>query len=103
MPSRFVEVTGTLDELDIRATLNGWPRLPHVSGIASVVEEWRNVSFPKVDVPPQLQHVLEFAPNPPSMVRWMFLLAVLLLVTQVCVVCCHRRHILKHHAHAKRL
>ena len=103
MPSRFVEVTGTLDELDIRATLNRWPRLPHVSGIASVVEEWRNVSFPKVDVPPQLQHVLEFAPNPPSMVRWILVLAVMLFSAQGCIVCCHRRHILKHHAHAKRL
>ena len=95
MPSRFVEVTGTLDELDIRSTLQRWPRLPEVN-VSEILER-----IPNVTLPEPMKQALDRAP--PKMVGGLYLVALLLLVMQVCMVGCRRRSILRAYAHAKRL
>ena len=108
MPSRFVEVTGTLDEYDLHSTLRRWPQW-NVSGVSQWLVEARNTSalhLPwnfsvSVALPDPVNRVLDRAP--PKLVSWMFLAALLLFVVQSCMVGCHRRHLLKAYAHAKRL
>lgn len=90
MPSRFVEVTGTLDELDLRTTLRRWPQV-NVSGMLESIPH----------MPEPVQKALDRAP--PKMVSCLYAASILLLLMRVCMVGCWRRSILKSYAHAKRL
>ena len=95
---------GGIEELDLRNTIYNprWSGWPNVSGVVDWVQQV-NVSAVELSIPQSLQTWLNYAPQPPRGVGWTLLAAVLLFVMQVCVVGCHRRHLLKNYAHAKRL
>tara|TARA_Y100000817_G_scaffold297684_1_gene274217 strand:+ start:5780 stop:6118 length:339 start_codon:yes stop_codon:yes gene_type:complete len=112
MPARFVEVTDTLEELNLRRGAAAWAEST-VSTMTTmgVGTNWTWWRWEKVEQAQEMvlvwateaQAVAERAPKPPGVSRWLLLCGVVLFLVQGLAVGCHRRWLLKQYAHAKRL